>query len=186
MSESTVQKTTPVKKLVELLNLSGAAKRAIASESGELGKQISTAVKSHHLHKKAFSWISSLDGMDSLRRADLLRAFDVYRDQLEAEGGRWHAESGDLIEGAPKRQPEAPPPVPAKKPRKGAKAAEKAPEPEAEADTGLGDEQPEQSAADTSEEDWNEAEPEGSAPARKGLTKEPITGMPSAGGGPLN
>jgi len=61
-----------------------------ASDAGEDRQEIGSLLELTGVHKKAFSWIRSLDKLEADKREDVLRSFDALRDMLEPH---WRGQS---------------------------------------------------------------------------------------------
>lgn len=61
-----------------------------ASDVGEDREEIGNLLDLTGVHKKAFSWIRSLDKLEADKRDDILRSFDALREMLEQH---WRGQS---------------------------------------------------------------------------------------------
>lgn len=97
MSETAVDRVIPEKKFNQLLRAYTSTRQKMQSLAGDIGQMIADAVEKNFLHKGAFSLIAKLHKMDELKRNDFLRAFDIYRERMEAKD--WGS-GKDLMDGA--------------------------------------------------------------------------------------
>lgn len=100
------EKTANKKQVLALVAALNETKTKTASINGEIGKRIRSAVENGHLHAGALKLVAKLARMAELKRADFLRAFELYCD-FAKEGALFGEEhEGDLADEA---EAEAPP-----------------------------------------------------------------------------
>lgn len=97
MSETAVDRVIPEKKFNQLLRAYASTRQKMQSLAGDIGQMIADAVEKNFLHKGAFSLIAKLHKMDEMKRNDFLRAFDIYRERMEAK--EWGS-GKDMMDGA--------------------------------------------------------------------------------------
>lgn len=82
---SDVRRTISERKLRELLSDNRTAQADIDEISGTMGSAVKQAVEKHHLHRRAFNIVKSLDRMEPEKLAECL---DYVDDYLEKSGLR--------------------------------------------------------------------------------------------------
>ncbi len=69
--------------LTALIRKCKTAQAGMDSERATLGSYISDAIENKHLHKGAFGVFRRLEKMDSVKRAELLFHWDIYRERAK-------------------------------------------------------------------------------------------------------
>ena len=80
MSEHETEKVVSVSVFKALIQLADQVKKRVQSANGELGERVKNAVDDGGLHAGAFKAIAKLNRADVMKRNDVLRSFDIYRE----------------------------------------------------------------------------------------------------------
>lgn len=86
--QAALQGARPPGKLQELVQQCFNLKSESDAARGELGSLMKNAEESHNIHRKAFKLSMQLNFMPEEKRADFLKAFDEYREELKLDEKR--------------------------------------------------------------------------------------------------